>query len=102
MFMNFTPRKSWVNDKECRTALALRIAHIIGYTGDDSPPYEKQGEPDYGEGYNWTLNISNDWWLHIEKGGNVELHYRYKWSDEQWKALQTVIEMFVSKPKEDE
>lgn len=104
MFMTFTPRKGWIDKPENRKALAARISCIVwGKPSriEDEIPYEKKGQGTEGQFMDFTLDSNNDWWLHVKPDGWCELQYRYKWSDEQWAALKTVIEMFVSKPKDD-
>jgi hypothetical protein len=87
MFMTFKPIHYWHKDKK---ALATRIAQIIGWT-DGCPPYLREKEDDT----NWVLNSANDWWLTFNPDGNCQLRYRYGWTEEQWKALQIVIEKLV-------
>lgn len=103
MLMTFVPRKGWFEEPE---KLAIRLAQIIGFS-DGCPPFPKKlesakdGKPEVLDKNYWTLDASNDWWLFLKPDGVCELQYRYSWSAEQWAALQTVIEMFLSKPKED-
>lgn len=99
MYLSFTPRKGWLDTKEHRADLATRIAQLVGWN-ESCPPYESPGQAS-GEGLHWTLNASNDWWMHVQANGTVELSYRYRWTDEQWAALKMVVEMFVGKPQEE-
>lgn len=83
MNMTLFPQKLWLDSP---ILLAIRIAQIIGYS-DVCPPFQNSNGT-------WVLNTTNDWWLDIHED-KCELRYRYTYEENEWDALQQVIQMFI-------